>query len=667
MEKLFRSKYYYLLLVFLCTSLSLSAKEPNMSSVTENSKTEYNTPGDGSLTDSNILYVGRWDKSNSSYYQGHWTGAYIRVDFTGTSIKINLANSDYVWLIVKIDNEAPRAVLANDGKQLNLSTLSAGRHTILIGEGIVDAEILFKGFTLDAGAVTYKPESKLLIEYIGDSITTIGGPSGMFSYNYAWQVADLLGCDHTQISYSGLALCSGYSIPEINRVGMDSLYFSLKNYKHFVYQDNTVFYPWNFDTYTPDLVFMFLGTNDSDGVPWIYNATDEVFSQRLDKFLKRIRAKFPNSHIAVMNPFTGVFKDVIPAKIQELKNAGETKIHFINSTGWLTKPDDFTDGIHLNTQGTAKVVDKLYTILNPLIQSIKDGTEYVDTVVTGTNEKFYLNPSSQWLESNAKFGAIFKNGTTEEKVMFTLNSSTGMYELPIPVGTWPQICMKRYSSDGIYDWGGFATFDAVQQKQLNNFISYNKVYNCIEVKGWADGTDTSQYITSTYPVTTAGITIRFKKPTGWPLVNIHAWDEVGVALPGFNWPGNLMQEDSNNAGWYYYTFDSSVKIVSFQFNKGDADGLVVKEHVTQSTSYNEDGSVNNDINASVPTTGILSSVYSSNNHLVASFEGRALIELYTVRGQLLRKETAIDKFIYPVSSGAYLLRVNGKAYKVLVP
>ena len=656
MKKNLQFKWLCMLLFFLGISMSASA------SVSESA--EFNTPGNGTLTDSNIQFIGRWDKSNANYYHGHWTGATIRVDFTGKSIKINLQNQDYIWLIVQIDNEAPRAVLANNGKELSLGNLQDGRHTIVIGEGIVNAEILFKGFTLETGAVTYKPTPKLLIEFIGDSITTIGGPGGMFSYNYAWRVADQLGCDHTQISYSGLALCSGYSVYEQNRVGMDSLYFGLKNYEHFVNKDNATFYPWNFSTYTPDIVFMFLGTNDSDGVPWEFNATDAVFKQRLDKFLKRIRGKFPNAHIAVMNPFTGVFKNVIDTHIKEMKLAGEKRLHFINSTGWLTKPDDFDDGIHLNAQGTNKVINKLYYILAPIVQSIKDGTEYEDPNEPGDAEKFYLIPSADWLSNDAKVGAIFKNGTTEEKVMFSLNSSIGMYQLFIPDGTWTQVCMKRYAPDGVSDWGGFATYDPVNEVQVNNFIPYDGTFNRIEVEGWADGTNPAQYILSTYSdAQPQGITIRFKKPTTWSIVNVHAWDAVGAPLPGFSWPGNAMTENPAGSGWYEYKFDPSVLKVSFQFNKGDADGLIVKEYVTESTSYNNDGSVA----TSIQNEKISFRVQVENSQISVQSEDVTNVEIYSIMGQLIHSESSLGSFSRALESGIYLLRVNGHTQKLLIP
>src|SRR3954468_3431701 len=48
---------------------------------------------DGSLSDTNIKYFGRWDFSNPSQYVSYWGGAYIRVNFSGTTIKVKLGNT----------------------------------------------------------------------------------------------------------------------------------------------------------------------------------------------------------------------------------------------------------------------------------------------------------------------------------------------------------------------------------------------------------------------------------------------------------------------------------------------------------------------------------------------------------------------------------------------
>ncbi|QQS03921.1 MAG: hypothetical protein IPK50_16705 [Fibrobacterota bacterium] len=59
--------------------------------------------GDGSPTDPNLVYVGRWDKSNPSQPRSHWGGAYIRAEFTGSSLSVKLGQR--VDLAVFIDSK----------------------------------------------------------------------------------------------------------------------------------------------------------------------------------------------------------------------------------------------------------------------------------------------------------------------------------------------------------------------------------------------------------------------------------------------------------------------------------------------------------------------------------------------------------------------------------
>ncbi|MFF6804888.1 hypothetical protein [Streptomyces sp. NPDC012616] len=45
-------------------------------------------PGDGSVSDPNIVYVGRWDTSAGTAAVPSWTGAYLQTAFTGTTVKV---------------------------------------------------------------------------------------------------------------------------------------------------------------------------------------------------------------------------------------------------------------------------------------------------------------------------------------------------------------------------------------------------------------------------------------------------------------------------------------------------------------------------------------------------------------------------------------------------
>src|SRR4051812_21580565 len=49
--------------------------------------------GDGSTSDANIAFVGRWDTRTAGAYVPSWAGAYLRTGFTGTTVKLRQRNT----------------------------------------------------------------------------------------------------------------------------------------------------------------------------------------------------------------------------------------------------------------------------------------------------------------------------------------------------------------------------------------------------------------------------------------------------------------------------------------------------------------------------------------------------------------------------------------------
>lgn len=130
---------------------------------------------DGSLGDSNIKYFGRWDFSSPEQYVSYWGGAYIKVNFSGTTVKIRLGNTSNFYY--KIDNGAWTTLTSVVGAvNLTPNPLARGTHTLSVAQGKdYDYVFNFQGLILDVGATTSSPTvSSNLIEFIGDSITDGG-------------------------------------------------------------------------------------------------------------------------------------------------------------------------------------------------------------------------------------------------------------------------------------------------------------------------------------------------------------------------------------------------------------------------------------------------------------------------------------------------------------
>lgn len=313
------------------------------------------TPGNGSLSDDNVKHLGRWDVSNPSQHASYWGGAYLKVAFTGTTLrmKVGAANNYYVVL----DDRAPLKI-ANANGEVNLTPtpLPAGNHLAIISAGKdYGYEFTFKGLVLDAGAVTMPPPVQpRFVEFIGDSITAGYTDTLADVSDYAWLVGEKLKLEHAQIAYPGIALVDTYGL-NTDKTGMERQYFKLKPLGYATNAD------WPASAYTPELIVINLGTNDrSTSVP------TAKFQTSYTAFLAALRTRYPAAEIFAMRCLNGAMAAQTQAAVTARLTVGDTKVHFVDTTGWLTAAD-YTDGTHPSDGGQAKIAARLEPVLTPYL------------------------------------------------------------------------------------------------------------------------------------------------------------------------------------------------------------------------------------------------------------------------------------------------------------
>ncbi len=352
-------------LLFILTALTLGCSRKELTEQFSNEPVAAKAlaaAGNGALGDTNIKYFGRWDFSNTTQYVSNWGGAYVRVGFTGTTIKIKVGTAtDY---FAKIDN-GPWVSYRNASGTINLTPtpLANGTHTITVAQGKDYNYVFnFRGFVLDAGATTSAPSTAAdIIEYIGDSITAgfVAGTNGQANVSaYGWVCSEALSTEHTQIAYPGICLASGF--PD---EGMDTRYFKRQDP---AFPSSPA---WDFTRYTPRLIVINLGTNDNN-----QRVPDSTFLSRYITFLTNIRAKFPAAEIFVMRTFLGVKAGPTVSAVNARNAAGDTKVHYINTNGWLTSAD-YSDGLHPSVSGHIKAANLLQPILEPYIKGTPPPTQ----------------------------------------------------------------------------------------------------------------------------------------------------------------------------------------------------------------------------------------------------------------------------------------------------
>ncbi|MEU4157776.1 GDSL-type esterase/lipase family protein [Actinoplanes sp. NPDC026670] len=306
--------------------------------------------GDGTPGDTNISFVGRWNTTNASAYVPYWAGAYLRVGFTGRTVKLKQRNTIDLW--ASIDGGPYTAYKGAGTINLTPTALAAGNHTLIVSyrqvAGSYTGDAVFQGLTLDAGATTYKaPARTKLIEFVGDSITAGTTSSQLAVTGYGFKTGEKLGHNHTQISIGGMCL----SETTDGCWAHETRYWMASGG-----QAGTT--AWDFSRYTADAVVINLGTNDRS-----HGVTGPDFQAKYTTFLTRIRQKFPNAKIFALRTFIGRYAAETQAAVQSRNTAGDAAVFYVDTTGWLPS-DGLSDSVHPNDKGHQAITDRLAPVIS---------------------------------------------------------------------------------------------------------------------------------------------------------------------------------------------------------------------------------------------------------------------------------------------------------------
>ncbi|WIX92164.1 SGNH/GDSL hydrolase family protein [Amycolatopsis sp. DG1A-15b] len=305
--------------------------------------------GDGSPSDSNIRYFGRWDTRSPGAYVPGWTGAYAVVGFTGTTVKLRQRGS--VDLYASLDGDA-WASYKNVSGTVNLTParLPPGTHTLRVAyrqdAGSYHGDEVFQGGSLDSGAHTVAVTvPSRIIEFVGDSITAGYKASKEALTAYGWVAAEKLGAAHTEIARPSVCL-----YPASGCIGMRDRYFKTGL--------DTSTPDWDFSRYQVSDVVINLGTNDR-----AHSVTGAQFQGAYVTLLQRIRAKYPNATIHAMEIFKQWYATETKAAVAARNGAGDGKVRYVSTEGWIDPATDTADGTHPNDAGHRKIAARLAAVI----------------------------------------------------------------------------------------------------------------------------------------------------------------------------------------------------------------------------------------------------------------------------------------------------------------
>lgn len=256
-------------------------------------------------TDKNIQYIGRIEFSDPMHPVFTYPGIQIRTGFTGTSLDI-MCKIRSGYFMAEIDGGEPFKISFLGNTIVNLArNLEDGTHQAVItyiGEGY---ETLpeFHGFFVDKGKTlapaTNVPKRK--IEFIGNSITCGYGieanseaehyedKTANFYYTYAARTARNLDAQAVVVARSGIGVYRSYNgLKTGDKVTMNTEYPNT-----LLYNDK---YKWDFSRYTPDLVCINLGTNDTS----TQGSDSLLLLNGFKQLYRQVRSHYPKAKIVLL-------------------------------------------------------------------------------------------------------------------------------------------------------------------------------------------------------------------------------------------------------------------------------------------------------------------------------------------------------------------------------
>lgn len=259
-------------------------------------------------SDSHIQYVGRFSFKDPKAVAFTYPGVQINARFTGTSVSL-YCKPGSGYFMAQVDGGLPVKVdlsQKSDSIALVRDDLGEGTHELRLMYAIEGYSIkpAFKGLFLDAdGQIKDAPERKQRrIEFIGNSITCGYGlesndPHEGFSYEtenhywtYAAQTARALNAEHLVVARSGIGIYRNYGGPK-----QGSKDCMPRMYDQVLFNQEGEY--WDYTRYTPDVVLINLGTNDT---------SQDLHSVALLKqgyigFIRQIRSHYPDAKIVLLS------------------------------------------------------------------------------------------------------------------------------------------------------------------------------------------------------------------------------------------------------------------------------------------------------------------------------------------------------------------------------
>ena len=274
----------------------------------------------------------------------YWPNSGFSIRFKARSAIVSFkpfSSGAPLYLKAFLDGKATKHTVATGDEKLLFESLDDGEHTLTllrVSESIDSLRIEFFGDSITCGY-------GVLAEPTVTGYTTFEQDSTMA---YAYMTAEKLNASGRYEAISGqgiLCNCNGEKALEITK------------FYRWTLRDET---PWDFSLWTPDVVVVNAGTNDSWG-----GVDSAAFGAKADEFLRELREVYPDALLIWAYGMMDVkFTDTLTAVVAAL---GDERVRFLPLAPIDLKNGDVGGGGHPNVNASIRVSDLLAkTIKNEL-------------------------------------------------------------------------------------------------------------------------------------------------------------------------------------------------------------------------------------------------------------------------------------------------------------
>lgn len=263
-------------------------------------------------------YMGRIDFEHPERPMFIWAGSTASVKFTGTScaaVLLNIPFQEVTHFGAVIDGVMHKYIFGSTRDEVTVTLaegLPEGEHTLQIIKTMAAHNYFeFRGLYIDenAEALPFRHNYDLKLEVYGDSVSAGEVVEALYNegqidpenhqnkydnayYAYPMILSRMLNAEVYDIAQGGIALLDGTGFfCADNLTGMESVYDKLAYTPYFERKQ------WDFSKYTPDIVIMAIGQNDSAPDPERIKAPEyrRMWKDKYIALLNTLMDKYPNA------------------------------------------------------------------------------------------------------------------------------------------------------------------------------------------------------------------------------------------------------------------------------------------------------------------------------------------------------------------------------------